>query len=258
MNPHLDLLLSHPALALRVARNPFRYLRKPAHEMPPAFHVEHTRLCLERSAARFAGLNGLAGPERLGPLLERELGRFCGRKSAMYMLCRIFRPQLVVETGVWFGFSSSHILRALADNGGEGRLYSIDQPEHGYDLADGSPFRERLPGQDMTGFVVPAQLRARWELHLGASQQILPGLLERLGTIDMFFHDSEHSYENMAFEFDSAWERLRPGGLLVADDVDWNSALDDFCRARGIRPAAVRAGLAVCVKPGRPAPAALP
>ena len=45
----------------------------------------------------------------------------------------------------------------------------------------------------------------RWSLTIGRSQDELPTLLERLGEIDLFVHDSEHSYECMDFEFRAAW-----------------------------------------------------
>jgi predicted O-methyltransferase YrrM len=249
MRPQLDILLTHPSLAVQVARNPFRYLGKPAHELPPRFHLAHTDLCLRRSAERFRQLDPWLAQPDLSQVLDRELSRFCGRKGALYLLTRLFRPAVVVETGVWFGFTSAQILRALADNREDGALYSIDKPEHPYDLADGSPFRELLPEACPTGFVVPATLRDRWELRLGTARDLLPKLLDRLETIDMFFHDSEHSYENMTFEFHAAWDHLAPGGLLVADDVGWNGALHDFCRKERVQPAVVKAGMAVCRKP---------
>lgn len=249
MRPQLDILLTHPSLAVEVAKRPLRYVGKPAHDLPPRFHRAHADLCLRRSANRFRALYPWYERPDLPRILGRELARFCGRKSALYLLTRIFRPRVVVETGVWFGFTSAQILQALADIGRDGVLYSIDQPEHPYDLEDGSPFRELLPDECVTGFVVPDALRDRWSLRLGMSRDLLPDLLGQLGSIDMFFHDSEHSYENMTFEFHAAWDHLSPGGLLVADDVGWNGALHDFCRAKAIEPLVVRAGMAVCIKP---------
>jgi predicted O-methyltransferase YrrM len=85
-----------------------------------------------------------------------------------------------------------------------------------------------IPPGKQPGWMVPAELRERWQLVLGRSQEELPPLLERVGGIDFFMHDSEHSYECMSFEFEAAWAALRPGGALVADDVTVNSAWDEF------------------------------
>ncbi len=46
----------------------------------------------------------------------------------------------------------------------------------------------------------------------------------------LFFHDSDHSYENMMFEFKWAWETLKVK-VLIADDVSNNSAFLDFANS---------------------------
>jgi predicted O-methyltransferase YrrM len=52
-------------------------------------------------------------------------------------------------------------------------------------------------------------------------------------------HDSEHSYECMSFEFATAWAALREGGVLVADDVNLNSAWAEFTEAVDREPEAL-------------------
>ena len=92
--------------------------------------------------------------------------------------------------------------------------------------------------------MVPAELRRRWHLVLGRSQDELPALLELVGEIELFMHDSEHSYECMRFEFASAWSVLRAGGVLIADDVNVNPAWDEFTREVGRTPHALGPKLA--------------
>src|SRR5687767_12401824 len=116
--------------------------------------------------------------------------------AELYVVVRAAKPRVVVETGVASGVSSAHILRALAANG-TGALYSIDLPnvqEH-----------STLPKGRMSGWIVPDSLRKRRKLYLGDSRELLPELLQDLGNIDMFLHDSDHSYENMTFEFEQAF-----------------------------------------------------
>ncbi|MFC1897710.1 hypothetical protein ACFLX8_04000 [Chloroflexota bacterium] len=48
---------------------------------------------------------------------------------SLYALCRQLRPDVVVETGIASGVSSSYILCALEENK-DGQLYSIDIPWH--------------------------------------------------------------------------------------------------------------------------------
>ena len=83
---------------------------------------------------------------------------------------------------------------------------------------------------------------------LGRSQDELPPLLDRVGSIDFFMHDSEHSYECMSFEFDQAWEAMNDGGALVADDVNVNPAWDEFTQRVGRRSQPLGAKLSLIVK----------
>ena len=78
--------------------------------------------------------------------------------------------------------------------------------------------------------VCPEALRARHILLLGTSRDTLPSLLADVDHVDIFFHDSDHSYANMTWEFETAWPKVGPDGLLVSDDVLANTAFFDFCR----------------------------
>jgi predicted O-methyltransferase YrrM len=158
----------------------------------------------------------------------------------LYALVRKLRPQVAVETGVCNGFSTAFLLLGL-DRNGEGELHSIDLPEVvGADYEPGTFWEGKQgaaipPGKD-PGWMIPEPLRDRWSLSIGRSQDELPPLLERLGEIDLFVHDSEHSYGCMDFEFRAAWPALRTGGALVADDWNWNEAFAELARDVGGTP----------------------
>jgi len=137
----------------------------------------------------------------------------------LYVICRLLRPRVVVETGVEHGISTCFILRSLDDNQ-FGRLYSIDLP----------------PPNIESGWLVPKSLRHRWELHIGKSADLLPSLLKEIGFVDLFLHDSEHTYTNMMFEFTTVWPYIVHRGLIIADDASWNNAFSDFCRRVQHRP----------------------
>jgi predicted O-methyltransferase YrrM len=68
----------------------------------------------------------------------------------------------------------------------------------------------------------------------------MPEVLAKRGPVDMFFHDSDHSYENMLMEFETVWPRLKPGGYILADDVWQNHALPDFCTKNLLKPSYLR------------------
>ena len=74
---------------------------------------------------------------------------------------------------------------------------------------------------------MPHDLRSRWELHLGPSSQLLQKLARERSPIDLFVHDGDHTYPVQMSDFQSVWRHMRPGGLVVVDDV-CNPAFEDF------------------------------
>lgn len=153
--------------------------------------------------------------------------------SLLYGLIREKKPEVVIETGVCNGMSSAVILKALDDNG-EGKLYSIDLPVKAGSIEGRTG--AVLPPEKESGWVVPKGLRQCWELKLGNTYYELPKLFERIGDVDIFLHDSGHSYETMMFEFGIAWSHLKEEGLLLADNTDKNRAFLDFAKAQGRTP----------------------
>lgn len=148
--------------------------------------------------------------------------------SVVYALVRVMKPDVMVETGVHEGWSAWFTLLAMEQNR-RGVLHSIDLPNQDVELAPGGPRQtELLPEGKQPGWRVPGHLRSRWHLHLGDARQVLPQLLPALGPIDIFVHDSLHTYDHMMFEYETAWPHLRPGGLLLSDDINLHSAWSDF------------------------------
>lgn len=135
----------------------------------------------------------------------------------LYRLCRYVKPEVVVETGVAYGVSSFYILKALSENN-KGKLISID-----------SIFRP-WQSKEMIGAVIPKSLRNRWELKIGTSKELLEKSLKNLSSIDIFLHDSLHTYKNMSYEFKKAWPYIKKGGFLLSDDITSNNAFNDFCK----------------------------
>jgi hypothetical protein len=133
-----------------------------------------------------------------------------------YAAIRAFEPSFVVETGVASGVSTSYILLALQKNG-RGRLHSIELSDPQY-----------LPPGKVSGWIVPDWLKSNWDLCLGDSGTLLPELISKRSGIDVFVHDSLHTYDHMLWEFRTVYPCLRPGGLLISDDAGWNPAFVQF------------------------------
>ena len=159
---------------------------------------------------------------------KRTTGVGIEKGEMLYLIVKLLAPDIVVETGVAAGESSTFILQALEDNK-KGRLYSIDLPSSGPALADGSTYSQ--PKGKQNGWIVPDMLRHRWHLTLGDSRSELPPLLKELGQIDCFLHDSLHTRDHMLWEYQTAWPFIKEGGVLLSDDCEANEAFIEFCSA---------------------------
>ncbi len=147
--------------------------------------------------------------------------------SLYYSLVRHIKPDTVVETGVANGVSSCAILYGIEQNR-KGKLVSIDFPN--YSTSEPGKIVPYLPGGKEAGWLVPEHLKQNWKLIIGDSKVLLPEILDELNDIDIFIHDSLHTYEHMLWECRTAWPHLKPHGFLIVDDADWNNAFDDFMR----------------------------
>ncbi|KKQ47607.1 MAG: hypothetical protein US67_C0049G0001, partial [Candidatus Woesebacteria bacterium GW2011_GWD1_38_10] len=151
------------------------------------------------------------------------------KEQILYFQIRKYRPSIVLETGVAAGVSSGYILRALKDNH-KGKLYSIDLPFQWYTYGNHELHLDSLPPGRNSGYLVPDDLKTRWHLLIGDTYQLLPKLLQQLKTVDVFFHDSEHTYKTMTFEYNQAWPHIKKNGLLLSDDIDFNHAFNKFIK----------------------------
>jgi hypothetical protein len=140
-----------------------------------------------------------------------------GLARAVWCLTAHLAPTKVVETGVARGITSRIILERLARNGA-GHLWSIDRPSPDANL------------HEQIGVAVPASLRDRWSYVQGTSRRRLPPLLDEIGEIDLFVHDSGHTRRNVSFELSAAWPKVGRGAM-IADDVNQSSAFKAFVSA---------------------------
>jgi predicted O-methyltransferase YrrM len=151
----------------------------------------------------------------------------------LYWLVRRLQPKTIVQCGICNGLSSAFMVLALAANGTEGKLYGIDippvfNPKEPFWTGSGQVYGHTIPEGKTSGWMVPEAYRNRLEIREGDSKVLLPKLVENLPAIDLFYHDSDHTYNHMMFEFREAKRKLARGGLVVADDISWNASLWDF------------------------------
>ena len=159
----------------------------------------------------------------------------------LYDVVRSLRPDRVLETGVALGWSSLAILLAL-ESVGHGELVSIDMPYPG------------MNNDAFVGIAVPSHLHSRWTLIRRPDRDILKATLRRFGPIDLAHYDSDKSRPGRAFAYPMLWEALRPGGILISDDIADNSVFDEFARHIQRDPIVIRKDvdncLGILVKPG--------
>lgn len=125
-------------------------------------------------------------------------GHLQGRLLAL--LSGLIRPRRILEIGTYTGYSALCLAEGLTD---DGRLITIDHNEELEEFAR-SYWRE-------------SPLGAKIDLRIGPAADILPSLDE---TFDLVFIDADK--RNNSLYYDLIFDKIRPGGLILADNVLWN------------------------------------
>lgn len=162
---------------------------------------------------------------------------FGNQRVSLYVLIRMLKPQICVETGVFYGGNTAFILNALRKNK-KGRLISIDlladklkkKSFHRHNKVGDS---ELLPKDLNPGFLVPQYLKDRWEFIEGDSLGVLKKI--RKG-FSFFCHDSEHSHKFVLKELELAKLKMPLNSTMFVDDIDWSNGFFEFCVKNKIYP----------------------
>ncbi len=149
-----------------------------------------------------------------------------GNLKLMYSVAQGLAAETMIETGVAYGWSSLAFLLSLKDRGG--RLFSVDLPYF------------KLRSDKWVGCAVSGDLRSFWKLYHCADRDGLPRAVKAAGTIDLAHYDSDKSFEGRLWGYDLLWDALRPGGVLISDDISDNPAFRVFSEKVGVTPIIVR------------------
>lgn len=125
-------------------------------------------------------------------------GHLQGRFLAM--IAHLLRPRRILEIGTYTGYATLCLAEGLTD---DGRLITIDHNEELEDFAR-SYWRQ-------------SALNDKIDLHIGNAADIIPTLSD---TFDLVFIDADK--RNNALYFDLIFDKLRPGGVILADNVLWS------------------------------------
>lgn len=148
-----------------------------------------------------------------------------GALELIYHACEFTKAQNVIETGVAYGWSSLAALVSLEKR--NGKLYSSDMPYLGQDA------------DKYVGYVVPEKLKKLWKLFRYADRESLPKIFAEYGSFDVVHYDSDKAYEGMTWAYSQLYPQLRKGGVFISDDINDNSAFQDFCEKYRIEPTIV-------------------
>lgn len=117
------------------------------------------------------------------------------------MLSHLIRPRRVLEIGTFCGYATLCLAEGLADNG---LVHTIEiEPER--------EVRIRR-------YVAAAGLTEQVRLHIGSALDVLPSLVDEVW--DLVFIDADKRRNDAYFE--AVIEQVRPGGLLIVDNVLWS------------------------------------
>lgn len=149
------------------------------------------------------------------PIIGPARGRFC------YLMARLSGARRVFEMGSGFGYSTVWLARAVAENGG-GEVH--------HTVWDDNLSREAR------GWLERAGLASLVRFRVG---EAVATLREAEGTFDLIFNDILKA--DYPASLPVVKEKLRPGGLLIIDNMLWHGrVLDEEDRSpatEGVREA---------------------
>ncbi len=130
-------------------------------------------------------------------------GFFQGRLLATFS--KMIRPCVVLEIGTYLGYSALCFAEGLADGG---KVITLDVNEETNKVA--------------RSFVEKSEYGEAIDFRLGPATEIIPTLDE---SFDIVFIDADKpNYSNY---YDLVFDKLRPGGFIIADNVLWSGKVLD-------------------------------
>lgn len=125
-------------------------------------------------------------------------GHFQGR--LLSMIAHMIRPQRILEIGTYTGYSALCFAEGLAEGG---KITTID-------------INEELE-EFVRGYIEKAGMEDKIEYILGDAMKLIPEMNE---AFDLIFIDADK--ENYCNYYDLVFDKVRPGGYILADNVLWS------------------------------------
>jgi hypothetical protein len=126
-----------------------------------------------------------------------------------------FKPDLYIETGTQHGISAEFAV-------GFSKAINLDLTVVSFDVNSDSLI---IPNYNFKQIMLKKPVRKNFSRYLNKFSNTYNKII--------FFHDSDHSYENMFSEFTAAWKILKPVAIL-SDDINLNKSFSNFCRSKDL------------------------
>jgi predicted O-methyltransferase YrrM len=134
-----------------------------------------------------------------------------GRRVGWYALIRAFRPAHIVETGTDKGLGTCLLAAAVLRNG-VGQVTTIDVNAH-------------------SGYLISGPYAKVIDRRIGDSVSVLG----QLDLVDLFLHDSLHTYDHEMAELEAVAPCLAEGATLLSDNAHSTDALSRWAEETGRR-----------------------
>jgi predicted O-methyltransferase YrrM len=164
--------------------------------------AEYLDHLLPASDELLAEMEDYAADNRV-PIADREVAWF------LEITARAANARRALECGMAIGYSVIHLLRGMSP---DGRVVTID------------PSDEMIKAAE--AYLSRAALRERVDIHKGYALEVIPQLTE---TFDLLFIDAvKQEYQGY---LDLALPKLRPGGVVICDNLLWGGQVAGEIRA---------------------------
>ena len=151
------------------------------------------------------------------PLFDATVGVIARRDSSSKRRCQFMatlvaetKARSVVEMGTAVGISGAYLAAGLAVNG-EGRLITLDLDPERHAVA--------------TTVFDALGLADRVEMRTGNFDDTYAQALADAAPIDILFIDGNHQHEPTIAYYEAARPHLRPGAVVIFDDIRWSDGM---------------------------------
>jgi predicted O-methyltransferase YrrM len=153
-----------------------------------------------------------------GSTRQRTVASIAKHAAKNEKLCRLlfrivdhYQPESILELGTSLGISSAYMASAAPG----AKLITIEGASSVAELA--IDHHQRLQIHNI-------------RVISGRFEDVLPGVLHEIKTVDMAFVDGNHRFEPTKHYFDQLVSKVGSGSILIFDDIHWSEEMEDVWR----------------------------